>query len=220
MNNDILIENIFGTSDVSHLTPALVLKNVGLQYLIVVNKSKPLVYSVDVTRLYKTLERKIKFIYQFTPIHQINGNTDKSYFTVLLANTEYFDMSASFTTLNKNVAIGTHKNGKKYGKTLGAIYQNTLLSSDASYPIFPESMLFRLESKKADTSTNDDPEGYVLLDQYSNSDGNIDLYQDVFYDSSDDRWGLKQRLFDTKGKHIRMISPSGDVSNLYVPKYV
>lgn len=219
--SNITIDNISGSKIITHRTPIIVLRDVPLSYLIPIKTKKSIVYEVNTRRLIRDLERRLKFIYQFIPVGQINGSNKKTY-TVLMANRDIFQTANNYEMIIDNIWIGKTNNGNgQISTTLGVIYKEKESKELNQYPVFPQSFMFRIKQSnqnKSSVSLEDDMYGSV--DGMTNDESDIEIYQDLYTNSTRGSWGLIKNKFDVDGKHLKMVDPSGNMRELYIPRYV
>lgn len=199
----IIIEDIFGSNDITINTPIIFLHNVSKEYLIPTDTySKNNIYNVNIDKLYNKLEYKIEFLDRYSPVGQIKATwtADKQLYTIPMANTRIFQVTNSYKNIGNNNWIGIIKKGNQVSRTLGTIYSET--TPNIAYPIFPTSYLTKL-----------DTDNYMTNAEFVN-------YSDIFSDERYGKWILNTYKFNVDKSHIKMIDTMGDISNMYIPKSV
>ena len=99
----IIINDIFGSMNISINTPIIILSCIPSDYLQSVDHN---VYNVNTKRLYNELQKQYEFIEQFIPVGQIYDSYKKKEHTMLMANSKFVHITNSFEELTPNIWIG------------------------------------------------------------------------------------------------------------------
>lgn len=187
---NIIITDILELDKIDNNTPLLIVKNIPSSYLINIDGYNK-IYWIDINKLHNTLEKQIKFIYDFVPVGQIK--TNKNIFTTILANTKLIPTTQSYEKIKDGEWVAIIKKNGKINRSIG-----TFKSIDKpliNMPVFP---------------TN-------FLQKYSNINFNNNTYKDLYSHKSFGKWIFNKYMFNIDKSNLKMIDSSGNISSMYIP---